>query len=130
VSNVRASVGISVLIGLTLSALLMFMATAPTQAQTCQTEITELRNATVAAETFTNKKDQAGLVGKLDSANAKLTEGKTADALKNLNSFREKVITLDAQDKLGEDEANSLVAGANNAIACIDPQEEQSPTAA
>jgi hypothetical protein len=130
VSNVRVGLGVTLLLGLTLSALLMLIATAPAQAQTCQTEITELRDATVAAETFTNKKDQAGLVGKLDSANAKLTEGKTADALKNLNSFREKVITLDAQDKLGEDEAKRLVSGADDAIACITALDTQTPTAA
>jgi hypothetical protein len=120
------------LIGLTLSVLLMLMATAPAQAQTleeCQTEITNLRAATEAAQTFTNAKDQAGLVGKLDSASVKLTEGKTADALKNLDSFLTKVRTLDAQDKLGEAEANALIAGAVDARACVAELAPEAPTA-
>jgi hypothetical protein len=42
VSNVRVGLGVTLLLGLTLSALLMLMATAPAQAQTCQTEIDKL----------------------------------------------------------------------------------------
>ena len=132
VSNVRASIGVGLLLGLlTLSALLILMSTAPAQAQTltdCQTKITDLRAATEAAQTFTNAKDKAGLVGKLDSASVKLTEGKTADALKNLDSFLTKVRTLDAQDKLGEAEANALIAGAEDARACVAELAPEAPT--
>jgi hypothetical protein len=79
VSNVRVGLGVTLLLGLTLSALLMLMATAPAQAQTCQTEIDELVTATEGA-TFTGNnpvKDELGLLGKLDSASEKLEQGKT-----------------------------------------------------
>jgi len=49
---------------------------------------------------FANEKDRTGLIGKLDSASAKLSQGKTQDALANLLSVREKVGTLVAQGKL------------------------------
>jgi hypothetical protein len=131
VSNVRASIGVGLLLGLTLS-LLILMSTAPAQAQTlveCQTQITELRDATVAAETsFTNKNDWQGLLGKVDSASAKLTEGKTADALKNLDSILTKVSTLDAQNKLGEAEANALTVEATQARECVAGPQAQVPT--
>ena len=132
-SSVRASIGASVLVGLTLSALLMLMATVPAQAQTledCQAKIAELRDATVAAQTFTNDNDQAGLLGKLDSASTKLSQGKTQDALKNLISFRDKVSALVAQGKLGQEEGDILFAGANEAIACIEDLQAQGATAA
>jgi hypothetical protein len=132
VSNVRVGLGVTLLLGLTLSALLMLMATAPAQAQTCQTEITELRDATVNAH-FSGQnaaKDQAGLLGKLDSATTKLGEGKTADALKNLNSFSLKVSDLADQGKLDPADANILLAKAGAVIDCIDPPEEPSQTTA
>ena len=48
------------------------------------------------------------MVGKLDSASAKLTQGKTADAINNLSSFRNKVGTLAVQGKLEQAEADTL----------------------
>jgi hypothetical protein len=120
--NVRGGIGIGVLVGLTLSALLMWMTTAPAQAQTleeCQTEITGLRDATVAAETFANEKDQAGLLGKLDSASVKLERGKYEDALANLRIFRAKVVTLDQQGKIEHEDAARLIADADASIACV-----------
>jgi len=117
------------LLGLTLSALLMLMATAPAQAQTCQTEINDLRKATEDA-TFTNEKNRAGLLGKLNSASTKLGEGKTADALRNLNSFSLKVSDLADQGKLDPADADILLAKTGAVIACIDPPEEPSPTTA
>jgi hypothetical protein len=132
VSNVRASIGVGLLLGLTLS-LLMWVSASPAQAETvtdCQAKIADLRASTLAAQTFTNGKDQVGLVGKLDSASAKLTQGKTADAINNLTSFRDKVSTLGVQGKLGEEEANTLITGADDAIACITAPETQTPTAA
>ena len=131
-SNVRVGLGVTLLLGLTLSALLMLMATAPAQAQTCQTEITELRTATENAN-FTGEnaaKDQAGLLGKLDSAKQKLTDGKTADAVKNLESFSLKVSDLADQGKLDPADAEILLAEAGAVIDCIDPPEEPSPTTA
>ena len=132
VSNVRASIGVGLLLGLTLS-LLMWVSASPAQAATvdeCQAKIADLRASTLAAQTFTNNKDQTGLVGKLDSASAKLTQGKTADAINNLTNFRDKVSTLAVQGKLGQEDADTLTAGANDAIACVETLQAQAPTAA
>ena len=132
-SNVRVGIGAGVLLGLTLSVLLMWMTAAPAQAQAveeCQAKIADLKAQTVAAQTFKNAKDQSGLIGKLDSASAKLSQGKTQDALINLTSFRDKVSTLSAQGKLGQAEADVLIAGANDAIACVEGLQTQAPTAA
>jgi hypothetical protein len=100
----------------------MLYIAATAQAQSideCQTDIATLRQQTVEATSFTNPKDQAGLVGKLDSASRKLSEGKTTDALANLTSFRDRVGILAAQGKLGQAEADMLIAGANDAISCV-----------
>ena len=96
------------------------------QAQTttvgdCQAKITALRTATLNA-TFIGQnaaRDQAGLVGKLDSAASKLNEGKRADAIQALTQFRDKVTDLKAQGKISPADADRLIAGANDAIACI-----------
>ena len=96
----------------------------PTQAQTvdeCQTKISELRTATLNA-TFTGQnaeKNRAGLVAKLDSASAKLKEGKNQDAIQKLTNFRDTVTALEAQGKIAPADANNLVEGAEAAIACI-----------
>ena len=131
-SNVRAGIGVGLLLGLTLS-LLMWVSASPAQAETaeeCQAKIADLRASTLAAQSFTNDKDQTGLVGKLDSASAKLTQGKTADAINSLTNFRDKVSTLAVQGKLGQEEADTLTAGANDAIACVETLQAQAPTAA
>jgi hypothetical protein len=70
------------------------------------------------------------LVGKLDSASAKLSQGKIEGALINLASFRDKVITLAAQDKLDPAEAETLTEGADDAIACVGGLQTQAPMAA
>ena len=83
--------------------------------------IADLRAATLNA-TFSGQnaaKDQAGLIGKLDSATKKLAEGKNQDALANLTSFRDKVATLAAQGKVSQADADALVARANEAISCV-----------
>ena len=135
VSNVRASIGVGVLLGLTLS-LLMWVSASPAQAQTaenCQVAIDALRLETAESADFTGKnadKDEAGLLDKLDSASEKLEQGKTEDAVRNLESFRDKVIDLADQGKLEREDADRLIAAANEAIACIDPPEEPSPTTA
>jgi hypothetical protein len=87
----------------------------------CQAKIASLRTATQGA-TFSGQnreKDQAGLVGKLDSASAKLAQGKDTDAVKALSDFRIKVETLQTQGKITSSDANALIAGVNDAIACI-----------
>jgi hypothetical protein len=132
VSNVRASIGVGLLLGLTLS-LLMWVSASPAQAESlegCQDKIADLRASTLAAQTFTNDKDQTGLIGKLDSASTKLEQGKTEDGIKNLTDFSDKVSTLAGQGKLDQAEADALVVDANEAIACIMALPTQTPTAA
>jgi len=135
VSNVRSGIGVALFVGLTLSVLLMLMATAPAQAQTleeCQ-EIAALRLETENATIFLGKnaaKDEAGLLLKLDNANAKLVEGKYADASQKLTDFRNTVIALDAGGKVDPVDASELIAGANEAIAYVEGLGAQALTAA
>jgi len=113
----------SILLGVVLSVLL-WVAAQPAHAQTveeCQADIAVLRTQTQSA-TFVGQnsvKDQAGLIGKLDSASTKLVQGKFTDALAKLQSFRARVVALDQQGKILDSEASALVAGADEAIACV-----------
>ena len=87
----------------------------------CQAKIEALHAATGSA-TFIGRnaaKDQAALLGKLDSASAKLAQGKFADAIQALTQFRDKVATLQNQGKIDPGDANALIAGADDAIACV-----------
>ena len=122
-SRVRTGVEMGILLGLVLSALL-WVAAQPAHAQTvdeCQAEIAELKvqtqNTTFIGQSAA--KDQAGLIGKLDSASAKLGQGKFQDALANLQSFRTKVVALDQQGKIADEDASTLIAGADEALACV-----------
>ena len=120
---VRTGVGVSILLGLVLSALL-WVAAQPAHAQTvdeCQAEIAGLRAQTLSTSFIGQNaaKDQAGLVGKLDSANAKLSQDKFQDALANLQSFRAKVVALEQQGKISPTDASALIASAEEAIACV-----------
>ena len=122
-STRRTGVGIGILLGIVLSALLWF-AVQPAHAQTvdeCQADIAELRAQTLSTSFIGQNaaKDQSGLVGKLDSASAKLSQGKFQDALANLQSFRTKVVTLEQQGKISPADATDLIAGADEAIACV-----------
>ena len=98
-SITRTSVSRVILLGLVLSALL-WVAAQPANAQSadeCQADITALSVQTENA-TFTGQnaaKDEASLIGKLDSASVKLERGKYDDAPANLESFRANVDTLD-----------------------------------
>jgi hypothetical protein len=121
--TVRTGVGMGILLGIVLSALL-WVAAQPAQAQTvdeCQADIavlgTHTQSATLVGQNAA--KDQAGLVGKLDSANAKLSQGKFQDALANLQSFRARVVARDQQSKILDSDASTLVAGADEAVACV-----------
>ena len=122
-STVRTGVGMGLLLGLVLSAL-MWVAVQPAHAQSvdeCQADMAALRVQTQNA-TFIGQnaaKDQAGLIGKLDSARSKLSQGKFQDALANLQSFRAKVVALDQQGKIDHEDALALIAGADEAIACV-----------
>ena len=135
-STVRTGVGAGILLGLAMSVLLWAWAASPAHAQTvdeCQADIAALKVQTQNA-TFTGQnaaKDRAGLIGKLDSASAKLNQGKFQDALANLQSFRAKVVALDQQGKIVHQDAENLVAGADDAIACVqDLTDAQSAAAA
>jgi len=139
VSNARAGIGIGLLAGIALSLLLVLMATAPAQAQTaeeCQAEIAQARALLTDTtnpdyvDSFTNEKDRTGLIGKLDSASSKLSQGKTQDALANLISVRDKVGTLVAQGKLDPADGEVLLAAVNEAIACVEGLQAQTPTGA
>ena len=133
-SNVRASIGVGFLLGLALS-LLMWVNASPAQAETvtdCQTKINVLMGQTEDA-TFLGKnaaQTEEGLLLKLDNASAKLAEGKNADAIQKLANFRDTVAALNTQGKINPDDANTLISGANDAIACITAPETQTPTAA
>jgi hypothetical protein len=123
VSTRRTGVGIGILLGIVLSALL-WVAVQPAHAQTvdeCQADIAELRTQTLSTSFIGQNaaKDQSGLVGKLDSASAKLSQGKFQDALANLQSFRARVVTLEQQGKISPADATALIAGADEAIACV-----------
>ena len=134
VSNVRASIGVGLLLGLTLS-LLMWVSASPAQAETlpeCQAKIDVLRGQTLNATFFGQnaEKNRTGLLSKLDNASAKLVEGKNADAIQKLTNFRDTVAALNTQGKINPDDANTLILGANDAIDCITALDTQTPTAA
>ena len=115
----------------------MWVAAQPAHAQTideCQADIAALRAQTKDV-TFIGQnaaKDQAGLVGKLDSASTKLSQGKFADALANLQSFRARIVTLDQQDKISHADATALITGADETLACVQGliDAQATPTAA
>lgn len=134
VSNVRASIGVGLLFGLALS-LLMWVSASPAQAETvtdCQAKIDVLRGQTANATFFGQnaEKNRTGLLTKLDNASAKLAEGKNADAIQKLTNFRDTVAALNTQGKIDPNDANTLISGANDAIACITALQTQTPTAA
>ena len=81
-------------------------------------------------DSFTNEKDRAGLLGKLDSASTKLSQGKAQDSLANLTSARDKVSALVAQGKLDRADAEVLLVEIDEAIGCVEELRAQAPTAA
>jgi hypothetical protein len=134
VSNARVGIGVSALIGLTLSVLLMLMASAPAQAETtvadCQQQITNLKSLTDNVD-FLGKKaadTKANLFSKLDEANAKLVDSKYEDAIQKLTDFKNTVIALGA-GKINPDDASNLITEADRAIVCVSALQEQTPTA-
>jgi hypothetical protein len=87
----------------------------------CQAHIDELAAQTTAAN-FTGKnadKERSGLLDKLTNANTKLSEGKNTDAILKLQDFQAHVRTLGQTGKLAPGDAESLAAGADAAIACV-----------
>ncbi len=112
-----------VLVLAALSVLTLAVSARAQDAADCQTQIEALITATGNAA-FTGQnaaKDEAGLVGKLTSANNKLAQGKVFDAVQALTQFRDKVVTLQTQGKIGSGDAQALIASADAAIACVQP---------
>jgi len=64
-------------------------------------------------------KDRSGLLDKLTNANTKLSDGKNADAVVKLQDFQAQVRMLGQTGKLAPGDAESLAAGADAAIACV-----------
>ena len=134
-SNVRASIGLGLLLGLTLSLFMWGLSASPAQADPvsdCQDKIEVLGGQTQSA-TFIGhnaEKNRTGLVAKLDNASVKLAEGKNADAIQKLTNFRDTVAALNTQGKIAPADAQTLVSGADDAIACIAALDTQTPTAA
>ena len=97
-------------------------AASATTVEECQAQLTTLRDDTLAAQgSFTNPKDETGLVGKLDVASAKLAAGKTTDAAQKLVDFQ---TTLNAlanatKPKVDPAVAEALSAEAQGVIDCI-----------
>jgi uncharacterized iron-regulated protein len=93
-------------------------------AEECQAKIDALVTQTASAEFFGRnaERDRAGLLDKLDQATAKLAEAKFADAIEKLTDFRTTVEEFIAgpKPKINPDDAAALIAGANDAVACID----------
>jgi hypothetical protein len=112
-----------ILFGLMVAVLFALTIAVPARAQTtpsdCQATVDALRTATVQVTTFTNERDQTGLIGKLGSATTKLEQGKVTDAIKALTDFRVKVDTLRTQGKIAPAHAETLIVGANAATACL-----------
>jgi hypothetical protein len=113
------------LLGLTLSALLMLMATAPAQAQTegtCQEELfTDLRMHTVSVLITGGKvdKERAGLLKLVDDAKGLASIGKTSDAVKKLSDFTVKVDQLEAAGRISAESAEQLRSDAQATISCL-----------
>ena len=89
----------------------------------CDAGIDAVRSA-VGGVTFLSRqaaKDEAGLLTKLDAAQAKLDEGKFEDAVQKLIDFKNAVIALrDAgKPKMSAEDAQTLLDAADAAIACI-----------
>lgn len=84
----------------------------------CSAQIDQLRGD-VATSSFTNAKDQATIDAKLMSAQQKLAQGKTTDAIEKLADVRVRVEQLSSAGKLDATDASSLIAGVDSAIACV-----------
>ena len=127
VSNVRASIGVGLLIGLTLSALLMLMASSPSQAQTdiCKDQFTKLRTDTNTVAITGGKvdKERAGLLKLVDDAEALASIGKTSDAVKKLSDFTVKVDQLEAAGRISAESAVLLRSDVQATIDCLQDSE-------
>ena len=133
-SNVRASLGVGLLLALTLS-LLMWVSASPAQAETvadCQARIATLKIQTQQATFFGQnaEKNRAGLFNKLTNASDKLDAGKNQDAIQKLTDFKTTVNSLAGGGKIAPGDAQTLVSGADDAMTCITALQTQTPIAA
>jgi len=87
-------------------------------APACATELGAL-HAVINAAAFANEKDRQGLLGKVESAEAKLAQGKPLDAAQSLTAVATKTETLVAQGKLPASDAANIQAATTAALACV-----------
>ena len=88
----------------------------------CQAKLATLRSDTVAAQSsFANQKDFVGLLGKLDAAATKLSQGKNADAIQKLTDFQTALNALAsaAKPKVDPTVAQALSTKAQGVIDCV-----------
>ena len=136
-SNVRAGIGVGVLLGLTLSALLMLMASVPSQAQTggvCEDQFNQLR-AHLAPEALPitgvkADKERAGLVKLVNDAQTLASIGKGSDAVTKLGDFTVKVDQLEAAGRIDAESADQLRSDARATIASMQGSEAPTTVAA
>jgi hypothetical protein len=96
----------------------LFAGTASADVATCQAKLDDLTTL-VNQTSFTSSKDQVSLLRQLDSVRTELGKGKIADAIKKTRDFRVKVEQLVAGGKIGAADGQALLAGADDAIACL-----------
>ena len=99
--------------------LLLGSPAASAQGTTCETQLTDLRAAIDAATL--SAKTRTGLLGKLDAAELKLEQGKTADAGQKLTDLKNSVIAQRDAGKISPKDAQAIIDAADAAIGCISP---------
>jgi len=99
----------------------MLLAARPVSADitTCHQLIASLREATEGVTI--SDKDRATLLSKLDGADVKIDQAKFCDALQKLTDYRNTVNSLlnAPKPKISAEDANTLLTGVNDAIACV-----------
>jgi hypothetical protein len=94
----------------------------------CESELNALQSV-IEGASFTGRKaatDEAGLLGKVAEARAKLAEGKPTDAVRKLEDIRTAVTALSTPDaggktKLDPADATRIVAAVEAAERCVQP---------
>ena len=109
------------IVAVAVAALFMLLSARPANADipTCHQLIESLRLATQGVTI--SDKDRATLLSKLDGADAKIDQAKFCDALQKLSQFRDTVTSLlnAPKPKISAEDANTLLTGVNDAIACV-----------
>jgi hypothetical protein len=119
-STARSGMSRGILLILILASLLMVLYSSKADAQTvCQAELGDLRTA-INSATFVNESDQVKLIAKLDNAESKLSEGKTADAVAKIGDIRSAVAKLADGGKVDDEGARAIDDAAVAAIECLE----------